>query len=147
MRSIPSKTGQIASFSGGVVRDYRQFDEYTGGPFTDEATFNTSFYIDILAGTPRVMHMALSEQLHSDHCIVFSHGDLSQHNIMVKDGQITGLLDWEYAGWYPEYWDHVKFFDRPCSHKDWKECVDVILPQAYHQELVYHQSILRWQRP
>lgn len=22
--------------------------------------------------------------------------------------KITGLVDWEYSGWYPEYWEYVK---------------------------------------
>jgi len=39
------------------------------------------------------------------HRILFTHGDLKPHNILVKDGHITGFLDWESAGWYPDYWD------------------------------------------
>lgn len=35
--------------------------------------------------------------------IVFTHG--THHNIMVMGGRITGFIDWESAGWYPEYWD------------------------------------------
>lgn len=32
---------------------------------------------------------------------VFVHGDLHGRNIMVEDGRITGILDWEFAGAYP----------------------------------------------
>ncbi|KAL8964742.1 MAG: hypothetical protein Q9197_006823 [Variospora fuerteventurae] len=32
---------------------------------------------------------------------VLVHGDLHGRNIMVKDGRITGILDWEFAGAYP----------------------------------------------
>jgi aminoglycoside phosphotransferase len=39
------------------------------------------------------------------HAIVFTHGDLKHHNIMVHDGHISGFLDFESAGWYPEYWE------------------------------------------
>ncbi|OAT07451.1 hypothetical protein BDBG_03511 [Blastomyces gilchristii SLH14081] len=39
------------------------------------------------------------------HRIVFTHGDLKHHNIAVQNGQITGFLDWESAGWCPEYRD------------------------------------------
>jgi aminoglycoside phosphotransferase len=39
------------------------------------------------------------------HSIVFSHGDLKHHNIMVEGGRITGFIDWESAGWYPDYSD------------------------------------------
>ena len=44
----------------------------------------------------------------ADHRIVFSHGDIGFHNIMVCDGHITAILDWEYAGCYPEHWDFCK---------------------------------------
>ncbi|KAK8167644.1 kinase-like domain-containing protein [Phyllosticta citrichinensis] len=39
------------------------------------------------------------------HRIVFSHGDLKHHNIMVHAGRVSGIIDFESAGWYPEYWD------------------------------------------
>ncbi|KAJ3483440.1 hypothetical protein NLI96_g6310 [Meripilus lineatus] len=41
------------------------------------------------------------------HAIVFTHGDLIQHNIMVdpESGHITGIIDWESAAWLPDYWE------------------------------------------
>ncbi|KZF26914.1 kinase-like protein [Xylona heveae TC161] len=146
MRSVPWTNGLIGSCSGETAQDCRQYTDYRGGPFLDEASFN-SFYFDLVKTIPDPIRDALSQQLRSDHRIVFSHGDLSQHNILVKDGQITGLLDWEYAGWYPEYWDYIKFFERPCKNRDWKNYARRIFPQSYDTELAYHQAILRWQRP
>jgi hypothetical protein len=38
--------------------------------------------------------------------ITFTHGDFKAHNILVDDnGHLSGFLDWESAGWYPEYWE------------------------------------------
>lgn len=38
--------------------------------------------------------------------LMFTHGDFKAHNILVDDeGQLSGFLDWESAGWYPEYWE------------------------------------------
>lgn len=38
-------------------------------------------------------------------CSVFMHMDIAPRNILVDEGdKVTGLLDWEYAGWYPGYW-------------------------------------------
>lgn len=34
---------------------------------------------------------------------MFSHNDLAPRNTIVDDGRIEGLLDWEVAGWFPEY--------------------------------------------
>lgn len=40
------------------------------------------------------------------HEIVFTHGDLKAHNILVDENyRLSGFLDWETAGWCPEYWD------------------------------------------
>lgn len=38
---------------------------------------------------------------------VLTHGDLSARNIMVKDGKITGIIDWEYSGFFPEYMEYA----------------------------------------
>ena len=40
---------------------------------------------------------------------VFTHGDFSLHNILVnKDMKIAAIIDWEFAGWYPEYWEYTQ---------------------------------------
>ncbi|KAF2161289.1 hypothetical protein M409DRAFT_28327 [Zasmidium cellare ATCC 36951] len=42
--------------------------------------------------------------------IYFSHGDLHLHNIMVAgtpgSRRVSGLVDWGFAGWFPEYWEY-----------------------------------------
>ena len=40
--------------------------------------------------------------------IVFTHGDLDPRNILVENGHVSGIVDWEQAGWYLEYWEYVK---------------------------------------
>ncbi|KAF3058601.1 hypothetical protein GL218_05837 [Daldinia childiae] len=51
------------------------------------------------------------------HKIVFTHADLNPRNILINqsiqpDGSIgwgvTGIVNWEFAGYYPEYWDYTK---------------------------------------
>lgn len=147
MRSLPWETGLIGSCGGGPARDCRQYTDYTEGPYKDEATFNKSFYFDLVSTTPAAIRSALFQQLRHNHRIVFTHSDLSQHNIIVKDGRITGLIDWEFGGWYPEHWEYIKFFDRQGNHREWRERASLIFPQIYKTELAYHQGILRWQRP
>ncbi|KAL5341024.1 hypothetical protein BJX70DRAFT_396083 [Aspergillus crustosus] len=45
---------------------------------------------------------------------VFCHNDLSQHNVVVdpRSLKIQAILDWEYAGFYPEYFE-APFHKRP----------------------------------
>jgi aminoglycoside phosphotransferase len=147
MRSLSRGTALIGSCLGGAARDCRLYTDYRDGPYHDEETFNSSFYFDLVKTIPVPIRTALFQQLRNNHRIVFSHGDLAQHNILVKNGRITALLDWEYAGWYPEHWDYLKFFDRPCRSRDWKDRAGEIFPQLYNNELAYHQAIIRWQRP
>ncbi|KAI9871928.1 MAG: hypothetical protein M1830_002287 [Pleopsidium flavum] len=35
----------------------------------------------------------------------FTHGDLTNVNIMVEDGNLTGIIDWEAAGYFPAWWE------------------------------------------
>ena len=42
------------------------------------------------------------------HRVVFTHGDFETHNILVdSSGHLSGFIDWECAGWYPEYWEYT----------------------------------------
>lgn len=44
-------------------------------------------------------------------CSVFTHMDIAPRNTMVDEGdKVTGLLDWEYAGLYPDYWVYATCF-------------------------------------
>ncbi|VTT59204.1 unnamed protein product [Fusarium fujikuroi] len=38
---------------------------------------------------------------------LFTHGDLNPFNILVRGDQVVGLIDWEFAGWYPYYWEYT----------------------------------------
>jgi hypothetical protein len=123
----------------------RVFSDCVGGPFQTEAEFD-GFVLDLLKGTPVPIRKTLAEVLGSsgDHRIVFTHGDLSPRNVIVKERRVQALLDWEYAGWYPEYWEYVKFFDRPRGCKDYAE---VMFDIPYPTELLTFQALARWQRP
>jgi aminoglycoside phosphotransferase len=53
-------------------------------------------------------HRRLYREATGTQSIVFTHGDLSPQNILVEGGHVSGIVDWEQAGWYPEYWEYVK---------------------------------------
>lgn len=146
MQSAESKTGIIGSCRGGPFRECRRMGEYTGGPYQDEAGFN-NYIANVINTTPTDIRDALHSQLRTDHRIVFAHGDLSQHNILIKDMNIVGLIDWEFAGWYPEYWEYVKFFDVQAKNQDWREYAKYIFPRAYYDQLAAFQGISRWSIP
>jgi thiamine kinase-like enzyme len=103
--------------------------------------------MDIAKSTPKVIREGLRARLRCDHRAVLTHGDLSPRNIIVQDNKITGLIDWEIAGWFPEYWEYVKFFHRPCIHKDWFDYASDIFSEPYIEDLKNYEGIHRWLRP
>jgi hypothetical protein len=73
---------------------------------------------------------------------VFTHGDIRPDNITVKvsndgDCRVTGLLDWEYSGFYPEYYESIKSTNCMATneHDDWylflPQCISVQHYQAW----------------
>ncbi|KIW28369.1 uncharacterized protein PV07_08039 [Cladophialophora immunda] len=47
------------------------------------------------------------------HRICFTHGDLHSLNILIDEhGSLSGFLDWDSAGWYPEYWEFTTIMRR-----------------------------------
>ncbi|PVH83497.1 kinase-like protein, partial [Cadophora sp. DSE1049] len=48
----------------------------------------------------------LRERFPNQEPYVLSHGDLHAGNIMVKDGKIEAIIDWELAGYYPWWFEH-----------------------------------------
>ena len=150
-RGLVAGTGgakaMIGSCGGGPARDAHYYFDYDGGPFDTEEDFNKFLLSTLLDDTPPAISKALARRLRTDHRIVFTHGDLTLRNIVVRDGRIVALLDWEYAGWYPEYWEYVKFLGRFCRHGDWRACADDIFPVSYADELVDYVALNHWQRP
>lgn len=145
MRKAEWPATLIGSCDGGPVLDARLYGVKIGGPFRNEEDLN-KFILDIHDMTPQPMRETLLKHQRKDHRIVFTHGDLHQDNIMVEAGKITGLIDWELAGWYPEHWDYVKFCYSGGAHRDWMDYAKDIFSQTYDEELLFHLALSRFQR-
>ena len=144
MRSVAPPPGLIGACDGTEIRDTRLYFTYHSPPCHDEKAFNGFLLSNLYEHTPPLVQEAFSQRLRSNHRIVLSHCDLTPRNILVQDGKIKGLVDWEDSGWYPEYWEYVKFFQRTAD-KDWKHYAGDIFPELYHDELVDFIAISRWQ--
>jgi thiamine kinase-like enzyme len=69
-----------------------------------------------------------------DHRIVFTHGDLALHNIIVKDGHVNAIIDWEFSGWYPEHWDYCKTLSFLGSTEDDYQACKAMYEKHYYAE-------------
>ncbi|SPJ79289.1 uncharacterized protein FTOL_07680 [Fusarium torulosum] len=109
MRALPNEAAPkhaICNAIGGPCYDFRivlsmDYDEERGdfvGPFVNEDEFNAILQTPALPG---VAH-------HDGHKIVFTHSDLNMRNILMYNGRLAGIVDWENSGWYPDYWEYTK---------------------------------------
>jgi len=52
----------------------------------------------------------------------FTHGDLNPFNILVREGKVVGIIDWEFSGWYPRYWEYTSAWFGNVTRTEWRAC-------------------------
>jgi aminoglycoside phosphotransferase len=118
----PPTGGAVTSVIGGPLRDGSRVGLKQFGPFKNHDDFHQFLRADIslesfgaLEGSQEVV-VAHRQQ----YATKFTHGDFTPRNIMVKkDGTVTGIVDWDSAGWFPEYWEYTKANFTPYAPDDW----------------------------
>ncbi len=113
IRRLPPDVG-IASITGGPIADGRLPGPSIKGPFATVDDFHKALVNDFdFRGewTLSERYPALNELYNfyrqARYDTVLTHGDLSSLNIMVSGDRITGIIDWQTAGWYPAYWEYT----------------------------------------
>ena len=68
---------------------------------------------------------------------VLTHGDLTPRNIMVQGNVVTGIIDWELSGFFPEYAEYA--FARLChAHEEWWiPVLEELLPMCSKRRLEF----------
>lgn len=62
---------------------------------------------------------------------VFTHADIAPRNVMVDaENRVTGLLGWEWAGWYPDYWEYAQIM-RPAFKGNWSWWMERTAPRRW----------------
>ena len=133
--------GWIGSCSHGPVFDQRINNGEPFGPLNDERAFNDLLLGGLEKHAPERAKFYRSS-LTEDHKIVFTHGDLSGDNILVADGRVTAILDWQTAGWMPEYWEYRKSRYGKNSESWWVEMIHAIMDHYEREWQV--DSDLEW---
>ncbi|CAI7642477.1 unnamed protein product [Penicillium bialowiezense] len=113
-----------------------QIARIEGGPFDSEQQFNEFILGDIVRAAPDNLRHYAKFALMDGHEIVFTHADFSPRNILVEGGRVTAILDWEYAGWYPEYWEYNQALRQLKPMPDWPEYLSLILPPRFEREYI-----------
>lgn len=145
LRALKSPNGLICSFGGRPVIDARRRSSYRGGPFTNEAAYNDFLVSDLIG--PSKIHDIIRRQMRADHEIVLSHGDLHDINIMVRPGVgVVAIIDWEKAGYYPEYVDLLTPLRTTQWSSGYYEELLNIFPQQYDAEFMVDQVLSQWSK-
>lgn len=115
------------------------------GPFTSELELHAAFVKklrDIWATNGKHsfkadFYEANLDTMLNDHKPVFSHSDLQAKNILVRNTQAQGssvkndfeisVVDWEEAGWYPDYWEYAAMFVGFLWTDDWPKRLEQIV--------------------
>ena len=122
------------------------------GPFADEAELNDGIMLRLAESEPEshltLLRALISETLHG-HKTVFTHGDLQPKNILVQRILVAAndpfkiqimVIDWETAGWYPEYWEFCSAVIGGQHRPDWLGIAQRLMP-LYAKEYLMLQKI------
>jgi thiamine kinase-like enzyme len=142
MREIQPPEGMVvASLDGGSLYDSR-----IPGPSLCFGPFSTTqeFHRHLRSGMeldPRVDTelQDLIVQQNRSWPLVFTHGDLSSLNILVRGDGIVGIIDWETAGWYPSYWEYTSAHQVNPQNSFWVDEIDKYL-EPMPEELKMEQT-------
>jgi hypothetical protein len=136
LRALPPP---YPGYVGPVVRGGKVYDTRIAlrpiGPFNSVADFNHFISIGLFESEIRQTPPEILERmrpklnmhrsrLNDARPTVFSHADFAARNIRVElsggRAKVTGIVDWEHAGWYPEWWEFMKAHyarDRGVEHE------------------------------
>ncbi|KAJ4164508.1 hypothetical protein LMH87_006180 [Akanthomyces muscarius] len=117
LRALPAPETAIQSCLGGSLRDSRiPRPEPRFGPFPSTQAFHEWLreglgpdqkprYVDDEKWADIQRMIAMQNQKWE--MPVFTHGDLNPFNIIVRDGKVEAIIDWEFSGWLPRYWEYT----------------------------------------
>ncbi|KAK8009259.1 kinase-like protein [Apiospora marii] len=142
----PPEKGFIGSVNGGSLLDHR-VGHVRFAPFHTVDHFHS--YLRLGGPLDTWMYNPVVKKVHGrsgTYRVKFTHADLNPTNIQYHNGRIAGIIDWEFAGWYPEYWEYTKmrFADRPVYQKFFEAIEACPAIDKYAEELEAERDI--WQR-
>jgi len=126
----PPAPSWIGSISHGPAYDHRFNDGTPCGPFDSVREFH-DYLVAPVRSCPRPEWVdKFRTRLPDHHDIVFCHADFWWGNILVEPstGAVTGILDWDMAGFWPAWWEYRKA-TRTRHEKWWMDIVSSIMKQ------------------
>lgn len=123
--------------------DGLQFGYDTKGPFPTLSALETYFRKELAAAEDRASSgwapPPNCEPLHQSafSSLVFTHNDLNMRNLLLDDEGVLWVIDWEFSGFFPPWFEYLGM--RYASQKDkdpksWQECIKYMAEPAFEVE-------------
>ncbi len=146
LQSVPNPTpGRVGGLKGGPIYDYRYTSGKGASPYTEESfgPFHDAheFHLWLRNGFTSPVSSEVGEKSNQDagidrmcqmqdrrnYATTLTHGDFSSQNIIIRDDKVAGIIDWEMAGWYPDYWEYTSAWHVNAYDDFWRPEVEEIL--------------------
>lgn len=165
MRSLPSPIpGGYCSVGLGPIPDNFFWkpnnQKQISGPFQTEEEWLRGMgevlsYVETLKPSRSAFLSRSMTSVLKGHPPVFTHGDLQRKNIMITkqandntaiqnsfEYQVS-LVDWEFAGWYPSYWEYFTAILSCRMDDDWANYIDSTVLDPYYKEWYVCNTLFR----
>ncbi|KAI0765206.1 kinase-like protein [Fomes fomentarius] len=109
-RRFPRKTASFGSWPEGPFKNSFFSELMPFKPFLSVDEFHANFLERLEAKYPEgrtYQELQSVQREGKPYSPLLTHGDLAPRNLLVKDGRIVAVLDWETFGWYPEFWEEM----------------------------------------
>lgn len=158
MRKLPSPGGYCGvgrrGLPDGLFWTEDPANPYAG-PFDTETELNSALILKYkecgLSRHKASYYTRTFAAVFRGHKPTFTHADFQRKNVLVRtpitqtDGAHPELviIDWEFAGWYPSYWEYARaIFACGRWDDDWNDWVDEML-EPYRNEYAWVEMLLR----
>ena len=141
LRRIPNRTPYLfCNTLGGPLVDHR-IPDGSAGPFHTESDFNN--HLTSHLGCPAA-EVVGEQNLRQDHRSYFTHSDFHCTNLLVDRGRLSGIVDWECAGYKPEYWEFTKAMYSARRDPVLEGIFRRAFRHDYESELKVERELWRW---
>ena len=122
---------------------YSEKEDY--GPYETEQEFNKGVVSLMKKQGPYTgieWRCDVWTEVMKDHQVVLTHNDFDPRNIIVQGTKVAAILDWEFSGFFPEYWEYCKAVSRPDWEHPWSRsrAIDQIITPYYKEISVFWNS-------
>ncbi|KAL1981285.1 hypothetical protein VTN96DRAFT_2831 [Rasamsonia emersonii] len=142
LRKIPNHTPYLfGNALGGPIIDHR-IPDGTAGPFNAESDFNDHLTSHLGCSPADVLDGQTPRQ---DPRSYFTHSDFHAANLLVAEGgHLSGIVDWDCAGYKPEYWEFTKAMYTTRGDEVLEGIFRRAFGHAYEEELEMERKLWSW---